>query len=69
MNVNGVWRTIKSQAVSSGTGTLRLSMSGDQMTVSWAGNTLFSVADSSISLAGGVGLRLHGATADNFTVS
>jgi hypothetical protein len=69
VNVAGTWRTLRAQAVSSGSGTLRLVVSGNTLTVSYRGSTLFTVVDSSIAAAGYVGLRLKGAAAaDNFDV-
>ena len=59
VNVGGAWKLLKSKTVSAGSGTLRLAISGNSMTVSFAGASLFTVTDSSISAAGGVGLRLR----------
>jgi hypothetical protein len=70
VNVNGVWTMLRSQAVTSGSGTLKLAVSGSNLTVSYSGSTLFTVIDSSLSAAGGVGLWLSaGATADSFSAS
>jgi hypothetical protein len=69
VNIGGRWTTLRSQTIGSGTGTLQLAISGSNMTISFAGNTLFTVIDSSITLAGGFGLRLQGGTADNFVIS
>jgi hypothetical protein len=67
VNRGGVWTLLKSQAVGSGSGTLKLTVSGNSLTVSYGGTDLFTVINSAISAAGGVGLRLSaGATADNF---
>jgi hypothetical protein len=70
VNVAGTWKVLKAQSVSTVTGTMRLTMSGSSMTISYNGAALFTVVDSSISAAGSVGLRMNaGATADNFSIS
>jgi hypothetical protein len=70
VNVNGVWTLLRSHAVASGIGTLKLAVNGTSLTLSYGGSTLFTVINSSLSAAGAVGLRLSaGATADNFSAS
>jgi hypothetical protein len=68
VHVKGQWTLLKSQKVGSGSGTLQLALVGTSLTVSLDSSTLFTVVNSSLSAAGGVGLRLSaGATADNFS--
>jgi hypothetical protein len=68
--VNGVRKRLASHTVATGSGTLRLDLTGDSLKVSVNGVQVLSVTDSGIAAAGQVGMRASaGATMENFSAS
>jgi hypothetical protein len=69
-NVAGTWTLLGAQSVASGSGTLRLVVSGSTLTLFFGGVQELTLSDSMLSAAGAVGIRATaGATVDNFSAS
>jgi hypothetical protein len=69
-SVNGNWTKLATQTVGSGSGNLRLALSGNSLMLFFNNVQVISVTDSHITAAGLVGMASSiGATLDNFQVS